>query len=41
MDTTWSSYDNVSAARLELLNIFLDDGATDAGLYLDAHVLTE
>ena len=41
MDTTWGSYDNVSAARLELLNVFLDNGTTDAGLYLDSHVLTE
>ena len=41
VNTSGGSDDDVSATRLELLNIVLDDGTTNASLDLDLHVLTD
>jgi len=40
VDTAWGTNDDVGTAALELLDVVLDDGTTDAGLHLDLLVLT-
>lgn len=41
MDTAGGTDDNMGATALELLNIILNDGTTNAGLNLDVLVLTD
>ena len=41
VNTSGSTDDDVSATRLELLDIVLNDGTTNASLDLDLHVLTD
>lgn len=41
VNTAGGADNNVGATRLELLDVILDNGATNAGLDLDLHVLTD
>lgn len=41
VDTAGGTDDDMGATALELLNIILNDGTTNAGLDLDVHVLTD
>ena len=41
MNTAGGADDDVGAARLELLDVILDDGTANAGLNLHVHVLAD
>lgn len=40
MDSTWSTNNDVDPTLLEFLNVFLNDGSTDASMDHDTHELS-